>query len=141
MLETLTLKIMASIVGFPAFAAYFLTITALIYASLWIYTKITPYSEWELFNTGNITVALILGGVFLGLVIPAAGAIFFSKNLIDAILWTTVSVSVQLLTYVIMNFKTSNLKERVEADDKSVGILFAAVSIGIAILQVASMSY
>lgn len=130
-----------SLWGFPLFLLYFVTLGALVHVAVRIYTWITPYDEIAMKRAGNMTAAIILGGVLIGITIPTAAAIFFSKSLLDAVIWTVVAVMVQLLMYTYIMWRHPEAREKIERDVPSVGVWFAAVSISSGILQAACMSY
>ena len=58
------------VAGLPVLVLHFgITITMLI-AGIWVYTKITPYNEFQLIREGNVAAAVSLSGACIGLAIP-----------------------------------------------------------------------
>ncbi len=83
-----------SLMGLPAFAAYFATAIALCVLYLFVYMRVTPHDEYELIiHEHNASAALALGMSLLGFVIPLSSAILHSVKIFDCIVWGLVALA------------------------------------------------
>jgi putative membrane protein len=62
-------------------------------------------------------------------------------NLTDLAIWGLVAWVVQLLTHFILRFIVRDLREKIEADVRSVALFVAVVSVCVGALNAAAMSY
>ena len=81
-----------SITGLPAFGLYLVACFVLVALFLFIYSQITPYSEFALIREGNTAAAVGTSGTLLGFVIPLARSVTQSANLPDMILWGSIAL-------------------------------------------------
>lgn len=127
--------------GLPNFLAYFALSIALLIAFSVVYTWLTPQHEWELIKQNKSSASLAFGGSLLGFTLPLHSAISHSVNLIDCALWGLIAFVVQIITFIILRRLLPNLSERIANDEAASGILVAAASISVGLLNAASMSY
>ncbi|MGQ0662713.1 MAG: DUF350 domain-containing protein [Pseudomonadota bacterium] len=124
----------------PAFALYFVAGLAITAVFLWVYTWVTPYSEWTLIGEGNNAAAISLSGAALGFVIPLASTIIHSLNVLDMAVWGVVAMAVQLGTYRVARLLKPRLAEDIVAGRAAPALSLAALSVVVGILNAASMS-
>jgi putative membrane protein len=125
----------------PDFLAYFALAVVLAVMFLVIYVWITPHRELALIRADKSSAAISFGGAFLGFVIPLASAISHSVGLMDCAVWGVVALVVQALTFFAVRLLLPDLPARIERDERAAGILVAALSIGVGILNAACMTY
>lgn len=130
-----------SLAGLPAFLSYFATAIGLLVLFLLVYIFITPYREIALIRAGNVAAAASLGGALLGFVLPLASAIAHSVSLIDMAIWGLIALVVQLLVYLGARLVLPGLDRDIPAGQIATGVLLAALSLAIGILNAACMSY
>lgn len=124
----------------PYFAAYLALAIALLLAFLWAYMRITPHPEFALIAKGNNATAIALSGALLGFVIPLAGTIAHSQNIVDMLVWGVVAMVVQVAIVVAVRIAAPQLYERVDAGETATAVMLAAVSLCVGILNAACMT-
>ena len=123
------------------FVVYFLASLALLAVYLVIYTWITPHREWALIREGNVAAAISLAGAGLGMVIPLASTIAHSLNLRDMVIWGSVAMIVQLLTFLGARLLLPQLSRDIAEGRPAGAVALAALSVSVGVLNAASMTY
>lgn len=139
----MTDTIMESIAGLGNFAIYFVISVALLFVFKFIFTAITPHDEWQLVKEEkNVAAALGFGGSMVGFSIALAGAVSNSANLIDFVVWGFVAIVAQGLAFALLRFTfMPKIVQRIEDNEVSAGIMLAAMSISVGLLNAACMSW
>ncbi|HUL68316.1 MAG TPA: DUF350 domain-containing protein [Burkholderiaceae bacterium] len=127
--------------GLPLFAAYFGLALVLLGAFVLIYLRITPYHEISLIRSGNTAAAASLGGAIVGFVLPVASSIENSVSLGDMLVWSVISLVVQLLAFVIARAVIPTISKNVEEGQLASGVFLGAVAIALGLLNAACMTY
>lgn len=132
-----------SISGLGNFAIYFALSLVLLFAFKVLYSKVTPQDEWKLVKEDkNQAAAIGFGGALIGFTIALGGAVSNSESLVDFLVWAIVAVIAQLIAFAFLRFTfMPKIAERIENQEVSAGIMLAAVSIGVGILNAACMTY
>lgn len=133
--------IAASIRGVDDFLLYFLASLMLVALFLFVYIHITPYREIRLIREGNQAAAYSLSGALLGFIVPLATAIAYSVAFADMLLWGGIALIVQLGAFFVVRLVLPNLAVDIPAGKLAPGIFVGAFSLGIGLLNAASMSY
>lgn len=131
----------ASLAGLPAFLSYFAVAIALLVAFCAIYVQLTPHHEFKLIRANKSAASLAFGGSLLGFCLPLHAAITNSVSLIDCAIWGGIALVVQLLAFFVLRLFLRDLSERIAANETAAGGFVAAVSLGVGLLNAASMSY
>jgi putative membrane protein len=127
--------------GLPLFAAYFALALVLLGAFVLIYLRITPYHEIGLIRSGNTAAAASLGGAIIGFVLPVASSIENSVSLGDMLVWSVISLVVQLLAFAITRAVIPTISKNVEEGQLASGVFLGAVAIALGLLNAACMTY
>ena len=90
--------------GLPVLVLHFGITVVMLVAGVWVYTKITPYSEFQLIREGNIAAAVSLSGVCIGLAIPLAFCMAASVNVLDIVLWGIAAIVIQLIGFRVTDW-------------------------------------
>lgn len=125
------------------FGLYFIgALVALIIFKI-IYTFITPHDEWRLIkNDKNVAAAIGLGGGILGFAIALSGVISNSVSLVDFAIWAVIALLAQTLAFAVVRFIfMPAIVKRIEEGEISAGIILAAASLAVGLLNAACMSY
>ncbi|WP_064609401.1 DUF350 domain-containing protein [Photobacterium sp. J15] len=132
-----------SLAGLGAFLLYFALSLAFLLLFKIIYVRFTPHDEWKLVKDQQNTAAAIgLAGSILGYCLAIAGAASNSVNLIDFALWGVIALVAQLIAFYIVRFGfMPKIVERIEAGEIPAGILMAATSVSVGLLNAACMTY
>ncbi|MGF1681797.1 DUF350 domain-containing protein [Photobacterium makurazakiensis] len=132
-----------SLAGLGAFLLYFSLSLAFLLLFKFVYVRFTPHDEWKLVKEDkNIAAAIGLSGSILGYCLAIAGAASNSVNIIDFILWGVVALIAQLIAFAILRFGfMPKIVERIEAGEIPAGIVMAATSVSVGLLNAACMTY
>ncbi|EAS45428.1 DUF350 domain-containing protein [Photobacterium profundum] len=132
-----------SLAGLGSFLLYFSMSLAFLMLFKFVYVRITPHDEWKLVKEDkNIAAAIALAGSIIGYSIAIAGAASNSVNLVDFAVWGIVALLAQLIAFVIVRFGfMPKIVERIEAGEIPAGILMAATSVSVGLLNAACMTY
>src|SRR5882762_10261015 len=121
--------ILQSLAGLPAFLVYFCTAIVAVVAYLFVYTRVTPYNEFELIRANEPAAAIALGLSLLGFVLPLVSAIAHSANVWDCLIWAAIALIVQITVYFLVRVPVPNLSTRIAS-----GELAAAIWLGLSSL-------
>ncbi|MEM9842607.1 MAG: DUF350 domain-containing protein [Pseudomonadota bacterium] len=99
-----------------------------------IYVLLTPWKELALVRGGNGAAGLALAGAIAGLAIPIASCLASSLTLIDLLLWGSVALLLQLLTYRIIDMILSDIPSRIQNDEAGAAIVLIAAKLAVALL-------
>jgi putative membrane protein len=127
--------------GLPAFLSYFGVAIALTIVFVLVYTQLTPHHEFRLIKENKSAAAIAFGGSLLGFALPLHAAISHAINLVDCTLWGLVALAVQIVTFFAIRIILRDLPERIARDEIAAGIFVASVSIGVGLLNAASLTY
>ncbi len=107
-----------------------------------LYQISTPYDEAKLIAAGNVAAAVALGGAIIGFALPLASALSETADPVEFTAWAVLAGVVQVLaSLVVRRFVVRDMAERIEAGNIASGIYLAATSIGVGLLNAASMTY
>ncbi len=104
-----------------------------------IYILLTPWKELALVRGGNGAAGLALAGAIAGLAIPIASCLASSLTLVDLILWGSVSLLLQLLTYRIIDMILRDIPNRIQNDEAGAAIVLIAAKVSVAMLLAAGL--
>ncbi|GDY24683.1 MULTISPECIES: DUF350 domain-containing protein [unclassified Agarivorans] len=125
------------------FAIYFAASIVFLMLFKVIYVRVTPHDEWELIKEGkNTSAAIAFGGAVLGFALALAGAASNSISFVDFTLWGAIALIAQIAAFVIVRFVfIPGIVSRIEANEVSAGIMLAATSVSVGMLNAACMTY
>jgi putative membrane protein len=130
-----------SLAGLPAFFAYFGASIAMLIAFVAVYIRLTPHHEFALIKANNGAAAMAFGGAFLGFILPLTSAMANSVNVFDFLVWGAVAFVVQVLAHFCNRLVIRDLSARITANETAVGAFAGIVSLGVGLLNAASMTY
>jgi putative membrane protein len=133
--------IVASLRGVDDFLLYFGAALALLAVFLFIYVHITPYREIRLIREGNQAAAYSLSGALLGFIVPLGTAISQSVAFVDMLLWGGIALIIQLLAFFAVRLMVPTLAVDIPGGKLAPGLFVGAFSLGIGLLNAASMTY
>lgn len=125
--------------GFPDFLLMTGTAGILLLVASTIYILLTPWKELALVRGGNGAAGLALAGAITGLAIPIASCLASSLTLVDLLLWGTVSLLLQLLTYRIIDMILRDIPSRIQNDEAGAAIVLIAAKLAVALLLAAGL--
>ena len=132
-----------SIAGLGNFALYFLISVAFLFVFKIVYAFVTPHDEWKLVKEEqNTSAAIGFGGALVGFAIALSGAAENSVHLMDFAIWGAVAIIAQTFAFALLRFTfMPKIAERISNNEVSAGVMLAAVSIAVGLLNAACMSY
>lgn len=137
----MTEQIFLYLAGLPTFFSYFAIGGILMLSGITVYNKLTPLDEWNLIKQGDSAAAIAFSGSLLGFVIPLASAIENAQSNIECILWGIVAIAVQLMAFFAVRLFMPAISEQIKRGDMAAGIVVAAISLALGILNAASMTF
>ena len=133
--------ILQSLAGLPAFLVYFCTGLIAIVAYLFVYTRITPYNEFQLIRDNEPAAAISLGLSLLGFVAPLVSAIAHSANVLDCLIWAVIALIVQVIVFFLVKVPVPNLSTRIADGELAPAIWLGLSSLAAGLLNAACMIY
>ncbi len=135
--------VMDSLAGLANFAMYFAISIVYLFIFKIVYAFVTPHDEWTLVKEQqNVSAAIGFGGAMIGFSLALASAASNSLGLIDFTLWGVVAVIAQSFAFALLRFTfMPKIAERINNNEISAGVMLAAVSVAVGLLNAACMTY
>lgn len=130
-----------SLAGLPAFLAYLGTGVLFIAIFTFVYTRITAHRELQLVKDNVPAAAVAFLGSLVGFCLPVGSAMAHSVSLVDCIVWATIGLIVQIVTYFLVRMSIPDISQRISNGEMSSGIWLASFSLAMGLLSAASMTY
>ena len=107
---------------------------------LLIYTRITPYDEFELIRKNGVAAAIALGLILLGFALPLASAVAHTADLLDCAIPAVIALVVQIGVFFAVRIPVPDLSGRIAAGDLAPAIRLGLASLTAGLLSAASMT-
>ncbi|MBR9836013.1 MAG: DUF350 domain-containing protein, partial [Alphaproteobacteria bacterium] len=104
-----------------------------------VYVLLTPWKELALVKGGNGAAGLALSGAIVGLAIPLASCLASSLSMLDLLLWGSVALLLQLLTYRAIDMILKDIPTRIQNDEAGAAIVLISAKIAVAMLLAAGL--
>ena len=137
--EQMTATLQAFQEGFPSYLVWTGTSAALLFVASAVYILLTPWRELALVREGNGSAGLALAGAILGLAIPMAACLASSVSLLDLLIWGTVALLLQLITYRVIDMLLSEIPQRIQNDEAGSAIVLISAKVSVALLLAAGL--
>ena len=124
----------------PLYLAFLGTAVGLLAVGLAIYLMITPYHEIRLIRQGNKAAAYSFGGTAIGMAIMLYSTASGTFNVLELAAWGAVGLVGQILVFLLVSVLVPGLKQGIEEDRTSQGILLGALSIAMGVLNAGALS-
>lgn len=119
-----------SLQGLPDFLAYFGTAVVLCAIYVVVYTRLTPFNEYQLIvEKHNASAAIALGMSLIGFAIPLAAAIHSAASLIECAIWGVIALIVQVIAYPLARLAHPHISHAIEQNALASGLWLGCVSI------------
>jgi putative membrane protein len=125
--------------GFPNYLLFTGLAGLLLLITSAVYVLLTPWKELALLRGGNGTAGLALAGAIVGLAIPLAANVASSSTILDFLIWSVVSLLMQLLAYRLTDMILRDLPRRIENDEAGAAIVLIAVKLSTAMILAAGL--
>jgi putative membrane protein len=129
-----------TLVGLPAFLAYFCVSLIVVVGYLYLYTWMTPHDEFELIRRNVPGAAISLGLSLVGFSLPVGSAIAHAANIVDCVIWSLIALAVQVVVFYIARIPVPDLSRRIAAGELAPAIWLGLASLAAGILSAASMT-
>ena len=125
------------------FSVYFVLSLLFVIVFKFVYALVTPHDEWKLIKEDkNVAAAIGFGGAVVGFALALSGAASNSVSLLDFATWGVIALIAQSLAFVVVRFVfMPKIVERITANEVSAGVMLAATSISVGLLNAACMTY
>jgi putative membrane protein len=132
-----------SIAGLTNFGMYFGVSVFYLFLFKVIYAFVTPHDEWKLVKEDkNVAAAVGFGGAMIGFSLALAGAATNSFSLLDFSVWGLIALVAQSLAFALLRFTfMPQIAERISNNEVSAGVMLAAMSVSVGLLNAACMTY
>ncbi|AUI87857.1 hypothetical protein BS333_15800 [Vibrio azureus] len=141
MLESHEFELLRCIGNVISFCAYLGLFTLLLAAFFYSYTKFTPLDEWSLIKQNNEAAAIAFSGATLGFVIALTTAFKVSISIVDFVLWGSLAILVQCLTFQAVHLTIPNLTADLKQGYKAKAIFLACTSLSTGLMNAAALFY
>jgi putative membrane protein len=140
MSDTLNAVLAALSAGLPRLLLHFVVTLALLVVGVRLYMAITPFDERRLIETGNTAAGIVLASAVIGLAMPLAATLATSELVVDILLWGTVAIVLQLITFGVFAALLRSLRRQIETGNVAVASTLAAAQIAVGLLNAAAVS-
>jgi putative membrane protein len=107
-----------------------------------VYQWSTPYDEAKLIGQGNVAASIALGGAIIGFALPLASALTQTADPVEFAAWGLLAGIIQIVaSLLVRRVIVRDMVERIEANNVASAVYLAATSIGVGLLNAASMTY
>ena len=108
----------------------------------WLYQISTPYNERALIAANNPAAGIALGGAIIGFALPLASALSVTVSVIEFTAWALLAGVIQIVAaFIVRRLIVRDMVTRIEEGNIASAIYSAATSIGLGLLNAASMTY
>lgn len=108
----------------------------------WLYQISTPYDERALIAANNPAAGIALGGAIIGFALPLASALSVTVSVVEFTAWALLAGVIQIVAaFIVRRLIVRDMVTRIEEGNIASAIYSAATSIGLGLLNAASMTY
>lgn len=108
----------------------------------WLYQISTPYDERTLIAANNPAAGIALGGAIIGFALPLASALSVTVSVVEFTAWALLAGVIQIVAaFIVRRLIVRDMVTRIEEGNIASAIYSAATSIGLGLLNAASMTY
>lgn len=140
MSDTLNAVLAALSDGLPLLLLHFIVALALLVVGVRLYMAITPFDERRLIDAGNTAGGIVLAAAVIGLALPLAATLATSALVVDVLLWGSVAIVLQLVTFGVFAAALRGLRAQIENGNVAVASILAAGQIAVGLLNAAAVS-
>ncbi len=120
----------------------FLVSSVIVALTVWIFTKVTKYNDWQEIKEGNTAAAMVLAGNIFAIGNIMRFAIVSNNNPWDTFKWGIVGVIFLLFVYFIFERLAPhlNVDEEIDEGNTAVAVIIMTLSIAFSFVIGASIS-
>jgi putative membrane protein len=107
-----------------------------------LFEIVTKYKNWQEIKKGNVAVALATGGKIVGICNIFRYSIEKHATFMEMLAWGTFGFVLLIFAYLLFEFLSPkfNVDEEIEKDNRSVGFISFAISLGLSFVIGASIA-
>ncbi len=124
----------------PLYLAFLGTSLGLLVVALTIYVMLTPYHEIRLIREGNAAAAASLGGTAIGMAIVLYSTASSTFSVVELAVWGGLGLVGQLFVFLVVSIVIPGLKQGIEDNRVSYGVVLGALSIAMGILNAGALT-
>lgn len=123
-------------------AGYFSVVVLCLIVTMVLFEIVTKYKNWEEIQKGNVAVAMATGGKIFGVANIFRYSIEKHNSLPEMMGWGLYGFALLIVAYFLFEFLTPkfNIDREIENDNRSVGFISLAISVGLSFVIGASIS-
>ncbi|MFN3075411.1 MAG: DUF350 domain-containing protein [Alphaproteobacteria bacterium] len=125
----------------PHYLAYLGSALGILVIFAVLYQLVTPWNEMALIRNGNKAAAISLSGTLVGFGLALGGAVSESEVLWEVLLWGAIALMSQVIAFVAVTTLIRDFRTGIESDKQSYGILLAAISIAVGLINAGALTY
>ena len=126
--------------GLPVLVVHFMTTIAMLVLAFMFYMRVTPYSEFAMVMSNNSAAAVSTAGALLGLALPLAFCLHGSVGLLDIVIWGSVALLLQLVTFFVLDYFMKGVAKHIEQDHIAPAVFIASIKVAVGMLNAAAIS-
>ncbi len=124
----------------PLYLAFLGTSLGLLVVALTIYVMLTPYHEIRLIREGNSAAAASLGGTAIGMAIVLYSTASNTFSIAELAAWGGLGLVGQLFVFMVVSMLIPGLKQGIDDNKVSYGVILGALSIAMGILNAGALT-
>ena len=124
----------------PLYLAFLGTSLGLLVVALTIYVMLTPHHEIRLIREGNVAAAASLGGTAIGMAIVLYSTASSTFSIVELAVWGGLGLVGQLFVFFVVSLVIPGLKQGIEDNRVSYGVVLGALSIAMGILNAGALT-
>ncbi|MFZ5649730.1 MAG: DUF350 domain-containing protein [Bacillota bacterium] len=120
----------------------FLVSLAIMLATMFVFTRVTRYNDWEEIANGNVAAALALGGKVLGVANIIRFSILTNSSTTQTIFWGALGAALLILVYLLFEWLTPKIdvNREIAGGNRAVGVISMVFSVAASFVIGASIS-
>jgi len=120
----------------------FLISMAIILCTIFVFTLVTRYNDWEEIRQGNVAAALALGGKVLGVANIIRFSVLSNSSASQTIFWGVLGAAMMVIIYLLFEWLTPklNVNKEIASGNTAVGVISLIFSVAASFVIGASIS-
>lgn len=115
---------------------------AIILATVFVFTLVTRYNDWEEIARGNVAAALALGGKVFGVANIIRFSVLSNSSASQTVFWGVLGAALMVIIYLLFEWLTPklNVNQEITSGNAAVGLISLVFSVAASYVIGASIS-
>jgi putative membrane protein len=115
---------------------------AIILGTIFVFTRVTRYNDWEEIARGNVAAALALGGKVFGVANIIRFSILSNSSASQTVFWGVLGAALMVIIYLLFEWLTPklNVNQEIASGNTAVGLISLVFSVAASYVIGASIS-